>query len=137
MDQKYENLDNQILYAGVLKFLANSGLVLLFLTFFVYMLEIVEPLVPLEELPQYWNLPLHEFLEKTGAPTGWQWVNFLNKGDYLNFLGLVFFIGATGVCYAVLFFDFLWKKKGMYLFLVGTELIFIILAASNLLKVGH
>ncbi len=137
MAQKFENLENQNLYATVLEWITHLGLVILLGTFLLYMLGVFKSLIPLEELPQYWNLPLQEFLRQTGAPIGWGWLECLGKGDYLNFIGLALFAGATGICYLVLFFDFIKKGNKLYTYLVGAELLLVFLAASNLLKVGH
>ena len=40
------------------------------------------------------------YVEATGAPTGWAWMQHLHQGDYLNFLGVVVFTTITVVCYA-------------------------------------
>ena len=36
----------------------------------------------------------------TGAPTGWRWLGFLGKGDYLSFIGVAALASISIVCYA-------------------------------------
>ena len=137
MKQKFENLDVQQRYAVVLRTICNMGLVLLFLTFTLYVFGIVKPLIPLETMSQYWNLPLQEFLQQTGAPRGWQWLDHIKKADYLTFTGLIILAGVSGICYLVLLVDFVKARMALFTLLVIAELLLIVLAASNLFDVGH
>ena len=137
MNQRFENLEIQQRYGAVLRRVCNLGLILLFLTFALYVLGIVKPLIPLEAMPQYWNLPLHEFLQQTGAPKGWQWFEQIRKADYLTFVGVIILAGVTGICYLVLLVDFVKARKSLYSILVTAELLLIVLAASNFLELGH
>lgn len=137
MEQEHEDLAIQQQYAKILKIVTNLGLGCLLLTFALYVFGILEPLVPLEELPHYWNLPLQEFIAKTNAPTGWHWLAFLNKGDYLNFASLALFAGVTGLCYLVLLVNFVKTQKLLYASLAALELLLILFAASNLVSLNH
>ena len=69
-------------------------------SFAVYVLRILDPLVPMQELVRVWQLPVDRFVAETGAPTGWGWLGFLDKGDYLNFVGIALLATITIVCYA-------------------------------------
>ncbi|MBF0286740.1 MAG: hypothetical protein HQM14_02905 [SAR324 cluster bacterium] len=137
MTQEFENLECQQGYAMLLKRISNLGLVLLFLTFGLYIFGVLEPLIPLEKLPQYWNLPLNEYIEQSGAPIGWGWLNHLGNGDYLSFIGLILLAAVDGICYVFLFIFFTKKKKRLYMALVSVELFLILLSASNLMQFGH
>ncbi len=137
MKLKYENLEIQHRYAVVLRRVCNLGLVFLFLTFALYVFGIVKPLIPLESMPRYWNLPLQEFLLQTGAPRGWEWIEHIGKADYLTFIGLIILAGVTGVCYLLLLFFFVKTRKLLYIVLVSTEFLLIAFAASNLFELGR
>lgn len=76
------------------------GFVVLAVTFALYVLGIVEPLVSPRELVRLWQLPVDRYVAATGAPTGSGWVRFLIKGDYLNLLGVGVFALVALACYA-------------------------------------
>ena len=69
-------------------------------TFLVYMAGLLEPLVHPRELARLWVLPADKFVAASGAPTGWGWLAFLGKGDYLNFAGVAALATISIVCYA-------------------------------------
>lgn len=69
-------------------------------TFFVYASGLVEPLVPVAELPRLWSLPASRFIALTGEPTGWGWLGLLAKSDFLNLAAVALFGLVTLVCYA-------------------------------------
>jgi hypothetical protein len=73
---------------------------LLVATFALYLLGVLDPLVPTQELVRVWSLPVDRYVAATGAPTGWGWVAVLGKGDYLNFIGIALLATITLICYA-------------------------------------
>ena len=73
---------------------------LLVASFAVYLLGVMEPLVPTAELVRLWSLPVDRYVAATGAPTGWGWLKMLGKGDYVNFIGIALLATITIVCYA-------------------------------------
>jgi hypothetical protein len=76
----------QIKYADLLYYGAWIGIFLMAITYLIYVTGIFKPLIPLHEIPNYWGMPVHEYLRLTGAPTGWGWAALLHRGDYLNFV---------------------------------------------------
>lgn len=68
-------------------------------TFFAYMAQLAEPLVPLERLPELWRLPAREFVAATGAPQGWGWLAHVSRGDYANLAGVALLCLVTVACY--------------------------------------
>lgn len=73
---------------------------LLVASFALYVLGVLDPLVPTQELVRLWGLPVDRYVAATGAPTGWGWLKVLAKGDYLNFVGIALLATVTVVCYA-------------------------------------
>jgi hypothetical protein len=136
--------DEQLLYAKILDVGMNIGLVLLLVTFALYASNLVKPAVPLDELPRYWSLSAHEYLEVTNRIyvhhehpiTGWAWVSALNKGDYLNFVGIAFLSLVTIVCFVGIIPTLLRKKDVAYAVMALLEAVILTLAASGLLTVG-
>lgn len=75
-------------YATLMKIGVQAAFVLLVATFALYLAGVLEPLVPIRELPKYWSLSAAEFARATHAPTGWRWLAELDRGDVANFAGM-------------------------------------------------
>ena len=90
----------QATYARWLDAATRVGFVVSLVAFLVYVSGVVEPFVPLEQLPQLWGLSAARFAEVTGAPTGWGWLGMLGKADYLNLAAVALFGIVTLACYA-------------------------------------
>ena len=93
-------MNEQHLYARWLDIGTRIAFVMLLLGFCAYVLELLDPLVPHQELTRLWLLPVDRYVAATGAPTGWGWLALLGKGDYLNFIGIAALATITIVCYA-------------------------------------
>ncbi|MDH4044532.1 MAG: hypothetical protein OEW06_08745 [Gemmatimonadota bacterium] len=137
--------DEQWRYASILQVGVDAGLLVLLVTFALYVSGIVAPSVPLHELPNYWELSVHEYLEATNAEhlhhehviTGWAWLSVVGKGDYLNFVGIALLGGVTIVCFLGILPALLRKGDRIYAVMAGLEVLVLTLAASGLLAVGH
>ncbi len=135
----------QILYARVLEIGMYIGLVILFITFGVYVSGIMAPAVPLDQVSNYWHLGVHDYLETVNQnhlqlahpPTGWAWLTMLGKGDFLNFIGIAILGGVTIICYLAIIPTLLRKKDSAYVAMASIEVIVLTLAASGILAVGH
>jgi hypothetical protein len=128
--------EEQLAYAQVLDLGMKLGLLLLLVTFALYVSGLVRPHVPLTELPKYWSLPVKEYLAVTGIERGWSWMGMLGKGDFLNFLAFAFLAGVAIVCYLAVIPIFFRKKDRIYGGLAIVEVTVLALAASGLLRVG-
>lgn len=137
--------DEQRLYAAILQVGVDIGLVVLLVTFALYVSGAVAPAVPLEELPRYWTLPVHEYLEAVNAAhlhhdhtiTGWAWLSVLHRSDYLNFVGIALLAGVTVVCFLGIIPTLLRKRDRVYATMAAVEVVVLTLAASGLLAAGH
>jgi len=135
----------QLLYARVLEIGMFIGLVILFITFGVYVSGIMAPAVPLDQVSSYWHLGVSEYLEVVNQnhlhlehpPTGWAWLTMLGKGDFLNFIGIAILGGVTIICYLAIIPTLLRKKDSAYVAMALLEVIVLTLAASGILAVGH
>jgi hypothetical protein len=126
----------QIAYAKILDKGMKIGMLILFITFIIYMTGILSPYIPVQELPNYWKLPVHKYLEVTGIHPGWAWLGMLGKGDFLNFIGIAFLSGVTAVCYLRII-PILFRKKDIAFGVIAIlEVLVLVLAASGLLKSG-
>jgi hypothetical protein len=113
--------DEQLLYARILETGVYLGLALLVVTFALYVFGIVKPAVPLDDLPTYWTMNVHDYLNTINAEhlhrahlvTGWSWV-------------------------AVLIIPTLLRKRDFaYAVFAVLESLILALAASGVLSVGH
>jgi len=91
---------DQHIYARWLEVGTHAGFVVLIFTFLIYVFALLDPLVPPQELTRLWSLPVDRYVAATGAPTGWGWLRFLDRGDYLNFVGITVLASITIACYA-------------------------------------
>jgi hypothetical protein len=128
--------EEQLAYAKLLDFGMKLGLLALIITFIVYLSGILSPYIPVNDLPRYWSMSVHKYLEATGIHPGWTWVGMLGKGDFLNFVGIAFLAGVTILCYLRIIPILFRKKDKVYGILAILEVLILVLAASGILKAG-
>ncbi len=135
--QDVEASPEQIRYAGILEIGMYIGLAALFVTFVLYAFGIVSPYIPLDEIPNYWSLGVHEYLDATHTHGGWSWLDKLGYGDYLNFAGVAILAGVTIICYLSIVPILLKQHDRAYAILALLEAVILALAASGILAGGH
>lgn len=128
--------EEQILYANILNKGMLVGLICLVVTFIIYGLGILEPKIPLEQVQNYWVLPVHEYLQLSEIQTGWAWLGNLKNGDMLNFLPIAFLSLLTIICYLAILPGLIRKKDTAYVILAVLEVVVLVLAASGILSAG-
>jgi hypothetical protein len=128
--------EEQMAYAGVLNIGMWLGLAILVITFFIYLSGVLPNFVPIDDLPKYWTMRVHDYNHELHAPTGWGWTALVGKGDYLNFVGIAMLSGLTILCYMVILPILIRKKDTAYVVIAIAEILVLSLAASGLLKVG-
>lgn len=129
--------EEQFKYASILQKVGLSGLGLLIIGFFVYVLGLLPNIVPVNKIPEYWSMRVHEFVEYTGMPTGWKWVPLLNHGDVISFLGIVILSAATVICMVAVLPSFVKKKDTPYIVILIIQIVVLLLAASGMITGGH
>ena len=92
----------QIQYANILSIGAWLGILLMVITYFIYVTGMFSPHVDVTVVTQNWDKGVDEFLKITRSPYGWGWLILLHKADFLNFLGLAFLAILTIICYLFL-----------------------------------
>jgi hypothetical protein len=136
MDKKLKATEEQRKYAGILDKGMKIGLLMLIITFVVYLSGILVPHVPVSDLPKYWSMPVHQYLEKTNIHLSWTWIHMLGKGDFLNFIGIAFLAGVTMICYIRIIPILFRKNDNVYGVIAILEVLVLMLAASGILKAG-
>ena len=137
--------DEQLLYATILGKGMLVGLVLLFVTFALYVFGIMPAAIPLDEIAGYWNQPVHDylvaintnFLHLEHLPTGWAWIKLIGKGDFINFIPVAILSGVTIICYLAIVPGLFKRGDKAYAIMSLAEAAILTLAASGLLAVGH
>jgi hypothetical protein len=127
----------QLHYARLLDWGNRIGLLVLIATFVAYAFGVVTPHVPLDKLPTLWTLPTHEFLTRSGLPTGWGWIALVQRSDVAALSGIAILAGCSLVCLLALVPLFLRKGDRAYAVLCLAEAAVVLLAASGLLTAGH
>jgi hypothetical protein len=135
----------QLLYATILEKGMFFGLILMFITFGLYIFGIMPSVVPLEKISDYWHQPVHLYLEviKTDFlnwehhPTGWTWLKLVGKGDFINFVPVAILSGVTIACYLAIVPGLFKRGDKAYAIMALAEAAILALAASGLLTVGH
>lgn len=136
MDKGSKGLSEQRAYAAILDKGMKIGLVVIIITFIIYLSGILTPYIPVHDLPKYWGMSVHKYLEETGIQPGWAWLKMLGKGDFLNFIGIAFLAGVTVICYLRII-PILFRKKDIAFGIIAIlEVLVLVLAASGLLKSG-
>jgi hypothetical protein len=127
----------QLLYARILEKGMYLGLLILFITYALYVFGIMDPYIPLDKISDYWSMNVHDYLEHAEIKNGWAWLGMLKYGDFINFIGIALLAGVTIICYAAIVPTLLKSKDTVYAILAVLEVIILSAAASGILAVGH
>ncbi|MBF0538840.1 MAG: hypothetical protein HQL03_11385 [Nitrospirae bacterium] len=136
MEKKQVATEEQLTYAKILDMGMKLGMLMLFVSFIIYITGIFPPFVPVDDLPRLWGLSVHEYLAKTGIHPGWAWLHLLGNGDFLNFVGVAFLGGVTLICFVAIIPVLFRKKDTVYGIIALIEVLVLALAASGVLKTG-
>ncbi|MDD2915389.1 MAG: hypothetical protein PHP70_08735 [Gallionella sp.] len=124
-------------YATWLSWGARSGLMILAVTFLAYVFGWLPARIPLEQMPSVWNLSSHEYLQQTGAPTGWHWLSLVNQGDFAGLVGIAWLSGCSLLCLLAVMPIYARRKDWVFVALCIIALLVQLLAASGILTAGH
>lgn len=133
---KHHVAEEQVIYAKILDLGMKIGFLALVVSFALYVFGVMQPHVPLNDLPKLWTLPVNDYLAQTGIHGGWSWLSMLGKGDFLNFVGIAFLAGVTVLCYLAVIPTLFRKGDTIYGILAIVEVLVLVLAASGILKGG-
>ena len=125
-----------LLYAKVLAIGIKLGFIMLVISFILYMTGILPPLIPLDQLPKYWNLSAADFAKATHNPTGWAWVKDIGKGDILNLTGIVVLASLSAVSTLAIIPMFVRQREKALLVISVLLIAVLALSASNIIG-GH
>jgi hypothetical protein len=126
----------QLLYANILNKGMIIGILVLLVTYAIYLSGLLPTFIPVEDVPKYWGMSVSAFSHELGTPTGWGWLESIGKGDYLNFVGIAILAAVSIFCYASIVPGLLRKKDTVLVVIVILEIVVLSFAASGILKSG-
>lgn len=136
MSESVHASPEQNTYADYLFYGCWVGLVIMLVTYLLYVTGIITPHVPLSDMPQYWSHSVSHYLQQGHVPTGWGWISLLGRGDFLNFLGIVLLAGLSIVCYLRIIPALFRKGDRIMGIIAVTEVLVLLLAASGIVGGG-
>ncbi len=126
----------QIIYANLLLMGMVAGIIVLIITYTIYLTGLLPSHVDMQLISANWGKGIHEYLEITHSPHGWGWIALLGKGDFLNFIGFTLLGTMTIICYLVLVRGYYREKNWIFTIISVLEIAVLSLAASGILGSG-
>ncbi|HEX9396731.1 MAG TPA: hypothetical protein VF943_08340 [Burkholderiales bacterium] len=121
----------QRIYARWLDISTRVAFAVSLAAFLAYATGALAPFVPLEALPALWGLPVDEFLRRTGAPSGWGWLELAARGDYLNLACIALLPLVTALCYLRLLPALLGRHERLLAAIAAVQVLVLAAAASG------
>lgn len=135
-ESKTRASEEQFAYANILSYGTYIGLATMVVTFFLYVGKVLEPVIPIEQLPHFWTMKVTDYMHAANLPHGWGWLNLVSHGDFANFIGIAFLAGLTIVAYLRILPILIRKKDTSFVVMVIVEIAILVLAASGILTAG-
>jgi hypothetical protein len=124
-------------YAALLDAGAKLAFLVLVGAFAAYVTGLLSAHIPRDELPQLWVLPLDAYLSRTGAPTRWDWIGLLAKGEYASIAGIALLSACSLPCLLSVV-PLYWRRGERILAVIASLIVLVLaLAASGVLVAGH
>lgn len=118
-------------YARWMQAGVRIGLVALVASFALYVLGILPSHVPPAQLPEVWGLPVGQYLARTGAPSGWEWIRRLGQGDVLNMLGVAILSSVTIACYLRVLLPLVRAGERVLAAIAAAQIVVMLVAATG------
>ena len=109
------------------------ALALLVAGFALYVTGVLAPHIPPERLALLWSLPLRDFLAASGAPSGWDWLKHIGRGDYVNVVGIALLASIIIAAYLRVL-PLLARGARAFALIAALEILVLLAAASGLLN---
>ncbi|MEW6350938.1 MAG: hypothetical protein AB1646_17920 [Thermodesulfobacteriota bacterium] len=126
----------QLVYASILEKGMLFGLLLVLVTYCLYVFGAFQPYVPMADIPKCWTMNVHDYLDHCKIHAGWAWLGMLKYSDFLNFLGIALLAGVTVICFLAVI-PVLWRGGDkLYAGFALLEAVILSVAASGILGSG-
>jgi hypothetical protein len=126
----------QLLYASILEKGMYLGLLILLITYAIYMVGVPRPYLDHAQIPQLWGMSVADYLHSTKIEAGWAWTGMLGYSDFLNFVGIAMLAAVSIACFIAIVPLLLRNGDWLYAVLAVTEVIILSVAASGILGTG-
>lgn len=127
----------QELYARWLDAVTRIAFAATLAAFGLYAADILPSFVPLDALPALWRLPVGEYLARTGAPAGWEWLRLLGYADYLSLACVALIALVTLICYVAVLPMLLRLGERLEAALFAAQALVLLFVCSGALAAGH
>ncbi|MEJ2717603.1 MAG: DUF1634 domain-containing protein [Deltaproteobacteria bacterium] len=134
--EKVQAGPEQLLYASVLEKGMFLGLVILLVTYGIYMVGIPHPYLEHAQVPQLWGMSVTDYLHSTKIEPGWAWTGMLGYSDFLNFAGIAMLAAVSIACFIAVVPALVKNGDRLYALLAVLEIIILSVAASGILGTG-
>ncbi len=128
--------DPRTVLARNLRWLSVTGLIIITLSFVIYILNLLPQRVPIETVTQNWHLSSREFIEKLELDNGWNWIGSLRNSDVLCLASIVFMAIGTPVSIATVSGVFFLRGNRHYGVIAFLQFLVLCFAASGIAGVG-
>jgi len=135
-NQSIKPSKEQIIYANLLLIGMLAGIIIMTITYTIYLTGILPSHVDMQLISANWGKGVHEYSEITHSPLGWGWIALLGKGDFINFIGFTLLGTLTIFCYLVLVRGYYREKNWIFTIISVLEILVLSLAASGILGSG-
>ena len=116
---------------------ARLGLLWLLVSFGLYVSGALPSAIPPARLAELWSLPLADYLQRSGAPTGWAWLQHIGQGEGATLAGVAVLAGCAVPALLALTPLFRRRRDLPYLALCLAQVAVLLLAASGWISSGH
>jgi hypothetical protein len=134
--QSLKPTKEQIIYANLLLMGMLAGIIIMIITYTIYLTGLLPAHVDMQLISANWGKGIHEYLEITHSPQGWDWITLLGKGDFINFIGFTLLGTLTIICYLVLVRGYYRERNWIFATISVLEILVLSLAASGILGSG-
>ena len=116
---------------------ARLGLLWLVVSFALYVFGVLPSAIPPAQLAELWGLPLAEYLQRSGATTGWSWLRLIGHGEGATLAGVAVLAGCAVPALLALLPLFSRRRDLAYVGLCVAQVAVLVLAASGWISSGH
>lgn len=132
-----EQRPEQLRYATLLERGSWLGMAMLVITFTVYALQLIPAEIAPAQWPSLWDKPVREYIQLSGAPTGWGWLGKLGKSDYASLIGVAVLAGCSMLSMLALIPMYFKRRDRAFALIATLQVLVLVLAASGMLRAGH
>ncbi len=136
MNQKNTPVTGQLAYAKIIYRLANIGIVIMTISYVLYMTGYPKPFLPIGKLVQLWETRSVEFIEITQMPVGFDLIHHLAQSDIISLMSIIFVSSITIIGYVRILPYFLKENDLPYTLITILQILVFILAAGGILSFG-